>query len=174
LNSELEKESAFSDPDSVWMRWALAEAEKAFEAGEVPVGAVIVHDGRIIGRAHNQTETLQDPTAHAEMIAISAAANTLGSWRLDGSTLYVTLEPCAMCAGAVVLSRIRRVVFGAFDPKAGACGSLRNLVQDARLNHRVDLATGVLEAEVAGLMKTFFQNLREVKRNRKQTGGEAD
>jgi tRNA(adenine34) deaminase len=174
MNDELEKESSSLDSDGIWMRWALAEAEKAFEAGEVPVGAVIVHEGRIVGRAHNQTETLQDPTAHAEMIAISAAANTLGSWRLDGCTLYVTLEPCAMCAGAVVLSRIRRVVFGAFDPKAGACGSLRNLVQDARLNHRVDLASGVLDAEVSDLMKTFFQNLREVKRNRKQTGGLED
>jgi tRNA(adenine34) deaminase len=168
---ELEKTSA--DSDAVWMRWAIREAEKAFEAGEVPVGAVIVSENRIIGRAHNQTETLQDPTAHAEMIAISAAANTLGSWRLEGSTLYVTLEPCAMCAGAIVLSRIRRVVFGAFDPKAGACGSLRNLVQDARLNHRVELTSGVLDAEVSDLMKMFFQNLRDVKRSRKQTGGEA-
>jgi tRNA(adenine34) deaminase len=138
----------------------------------VPVGAVIVSENRIIGRAHNQTETLQDPTAHAEMIAISAAANTLGSWRLEGCTLFVTLEPCAMCAGAVVLSRIRRVVFGAFDPKAGACGSLRNLVQDVRLNHRVELTSGVLDAEVSDLMKAFFQNLRDVKRNRKQAGGE--
>jgi tRNA(adenine34) deaminase len=170
LNLELEKDTA--DSDSVWMRWAIREAEKAFEAGEVPVGAVIVCENRIIGRAHNQTETLQDPTAHAEMIAISAAANTLGSWRLEGSTLYVTLEPCAMCAGAVVLSRIRRVVFGAFDPKAGACGSLRNLVQDARLNHRVELTSGVLDHEVSDLMKAFFQNLRDVKRSRKQTGGE--
>jgi tRNA(adenine34) deaminase len=160
------------DSDAVWMRWALREAEKAFEAGEVPVGAVVTVEGRIIGRAHNQTETLQDPTAHAEMIAISAAANTLGSWRLDGCTLYVTLEPCAMCAGAIVLSRIQRVVFGAFDPKAGACGSLRNLVQDARLNHRVQLTSGILDGEVSDLMKAFFQNLRDVKRNRKQTGGE--
>ncbi|MBN2201501.1 nucleoside deaminase [bacterium] len=153
------------------MRWAIREAEKAFEAGEVPVGAVIVCENRIIGRAHNQTETLRDPTAHAEMIAISAAANTLGSWRLEGCTLYVTLEPCAMCAGAVVLSRIRRVVFGAFDSKAGACGSLRNLVQDARLNHRVDLTSGILDAEVSALMKAFFQNLRDVKRSRRQAGG---
>ncbi|MDM7924649.1 MAG: tRNA adenosine(34) deaminase TadA [bacterium] len=167
-NSELS-----TDSDSIWMRWALREAEKAFDEGEVPVGAVIVSENRIIGRAHNQTETLQDPTAHAEMIAISAAANTLGSWRLEGCTLYVTLEPCAMCAGAVVLSRIRRVVFGALDPKAGACGSLRNLVQDARLNHRVELASGVLDAEVSGLMKAFFHNLRDVKRSRRQADGEA-
>jgi tRNA(adenine34) deaminase len=147
-----------------WMRWAIREAEKGGEAGEVPVGAVVVHRDRIVGRGHNQTETLQDPTAHAETIAISAAAAALGSWRLTGCTLYATLEPCAMCAGAVVLARIETLVFGAFDPKAGACGSLRNLVQDPRLNHRVEVVTGVLEDEVSGQLKLFFQNLRENKR----------
>jgi len=146
------------------MRWAIREAGKAFEDGEVPVGAVVVHEDRIIGRAHNQTEMLQDPTAHAEMIAISAAANTLQSWRLTGCTLYVTLEPCAMCAGAAVLARIQNLVFGAWDLKAGACGSLRNLVQDQRLNHRVEFVSGVLEAEITEMMKSFFQNLRENKK----------
>jgi tRNA(adenine34) deaminase len=143
------------------MRWAIREAGKAFEKDEVPVGAVVVHENRIIGKGFNQTETLQDPTAHAEMIAISAAANTLQSWRLTGCTLYVTLEPCAMCAGAAVLARIQNLVFGAWDSKAGACGSLRNLAQDQRLNHRIEVVSGVLEAEVVELMKSFFQNLRE-------------
>jgi tRNA(adenine34) deaminase len=146
-----------------WMRWAMREAEKAAEKGEIPVGAVVVAESRIVGRGHNQTESLQDPTAHAEMIAVSAASNTLQSWRLDGCTLYVTLEPCAMCAGAVVLARIPLLVFGAFDPKAGACGSLRNIVQDHRLNHRVDVISGVLADESAGMLRAFFQNLRQNK-----------
>jgi tRNA(adenine34) deaminase len=153
------------------MRWAIREAEKAGEAGEVPVGAVVVHDGRIVGRGCNQIETLQDPTAHAEMIAISAAAGTLGSRRLEGCTLYSTLEPCAMCAGALVLSRIERLVFGAWDPKAGACGSLRNLVQDGRLNHRAEVIPGVLEEDISGLMKAFFQNLRIQKKIQKPDDG---
>ena len=148
-----------------WMRQAIREAEKAFRAGEVPVGAVVVSDDRIIGRGCNQTESLQDPTAHAEMIAISAAANTLHSWRLDRSTLYVTLEPCAMCAGALVLARIQKVVFGAFDLKFGACGSLRNIVQDHRMNHRVEMESGVLNDDIAALMKAFFRKLREEKRS---------
>ncbi len=147
------------------MRRALLEAEKAFDANEVPVGAVVVKDGRIIGRGFNQTETLQDPTAHAEMVAISAAANTLQSWRLEKCTLYVTLEPCAMCAGAIVLARISELVFGAFDPKAGACSSLRNIVQDHRLNHSVDLVTGVLADESSDLLRSFFKKIRASKGN---------
>ena len=143
-----------------WMRWALREAEKALSQEEVPIGAVVVHENRIVGRGYNQTETLKDPTAHAEMIAISAAANTLGSWRLEGCSLYATVEPCAMCAGAVVLARIPRLIFGAPDPKAGACGSLRNIVQDHRLNHRAEVISGVLEDEVSGMLKAFFQKLR--------------
>jgi tRNA(adenine34) deaminase len=156
------------------MRRAISEAVDAREAGEVPVGAVVVHENRIIGRAHNQTETLQDPTAHAEMIAISAAANTLRSWRLEECTLYATLEPCAMCAGAIVISRIQTLVFGAFDPKAGACGSLRNLVQDPRLNHRVEVVSGILEKEISDLMKLFFQNLREIKKRQSDGGGKPE
>jgi tRNA(adenine34) deaminase len=152
------------------MRWAIREAEKAYEGGEIPVGAVVVHENRMIGRAYNQTETLQDSTAHAEMIAISAASNTLQSWRLENCTLYVTLEPCAMCAGAIVLSRIQNLVFGAWDSKAGACGSLRNLVQDPRLNHQVEVVSGILENEISHLMKSFFQNLRESKK-RQNNGG---
>ena len=144
-----------------WMRVALREAEKAYSRKEVPVGAVIVEQDRIIGRGSNQTESLRDPTAHAEMIAITAAAETLGSWRLDGCSLYVTLEPCAMCAGAIVLERIPTLIYGASDPKAGACGSLRNIVQDHRLNHRVDLISGVLEQEASDMLKAFFEHVRD-------------
>jgi tRNA(adenine34) deaminase len=145
------------------MRWAVREAEKAAEKGEIPVGAVVVSENRIVGRGYNQTETLQDPTAHAEMISISAAASTQNSWRLETCTLYVTLEPCAMCAGAMVLARLPLLVFGAFDPKAGACGSLRNIVQDHRLNHRIEVVNGILAEESAGMLKAFFQNLRQNK-----------
>ena len=144
-----------------WMRWALKEAEKALSKGEVPVGAVVVCENRIVGKGYNQTETLQDPTAHAEMISISAAANTLHSWRLENCSIYVTLEPCAMCAGAIVLSRIKRLIFGAMDPKAGSCGSLRNIVQDYRLNHQVEVISGVFAEESAELLKLFFQHLRK-------------
>jgi tRNA(adenine34) deaminase len=144
-----------------WMRWALREAEMALSKEEVPVGAVVVYEGRIIGRGHNQIESLQDPTAHAEMIAISAAANALQTRRLENCSLYVTLEPCAMCAGAVVLARINELIFGAHDPKAGACGSLRNIVEDHRLNHRVKIHSGVLENESSDVLKMFFEKLRK-------------
>ncbi len=120
----------------------------------------MVYQSRIIGRGYNQTETLQDPTAHAEMIAISAAANALHSWRLENCSLFVTLEPCAMCGGAIVLSRIKRLVFSTCDPKAGACGSLRNIVEDQRLNHQVEVTSGCMEEESRELLKLFFQNLR--------------
>ncbi|GMV97676.1 MAG: tRNA-specific adenosine deaminase [Phycisphaerae bacterium] len=146
--------------DERFMRQALAEARAALEAGDVPVGAVVVHDGRIIGRGHNQRELLQDPTAHAEILALGAAAAALGSWRLTGCAIYVTLEPCAMCAGALVLARIDRLVFGAADPKAGACGSLMNLARDERLNHRVAVEAGVLAAPCAELLRGFFARRR--------------
>jgi tRNA(adenine34) deaminase len=146
--------------DERWMEYALREAEQAYKRKEVPIGAVIVHDNRIIGRGYNQIESLQDPTAHAEMIAITAAATNLESRRLEECTLYVTLEPCAMCAGAIVLSRIPRVVFGAPDPKAGACGTLFNIVQDDRLNHRVELAGSVLAGRCGELLKEFFTKVR--------------
>jgi len=139
------------------MRAALKQAVAAFEAEEVPVGAVVVKGGRVIGRGHNRREALHDPTAHAEMLAITAAAELLQSWRLDGCSLYVTLEPCPMCAGAIVNARLSRLVLGADDPKAGACGTLFNLVQDARLNHRVELVRGVLADEAGGLLKEFFR-----------------
>jgi len=138
------------------MQAALAEAGAALEEDEVPIGAVVIHRERIIGRGHNQRETLNDPTAHAEMIAITAAASHLHSWRLEDCTLYVTLEPCAMCAGAIVLARIPRLVFGAADPKAGACVSLYGITTDERLNHRVELGKGVLVEECAAVLQEFF------------------
>ena len=143
-----------------FMEMALREAQIAFEQHETPVGAVIVKDGVVIAKAHNQVEMLQDPTAHAEIIAIGAAANHLGSWRLTGCTLYVTLEPCPMCAGAVVLSRTNRLVFGSYDPKMGACSTLYNVVQDNRLNHRVEVIAGVMDVETRMLLKEFFSSKR--------------
>jgi tRNA(adenine34) deaminase len=147
--------------DEACMRVALQEAIAAYETGEVPVGAVVVHDGHIIGRGHNLRETLNDPTAHAEMLAMTSASESKGEWRLEDCTLYVTLEPCPMCAGAIVNARMKRVVFGATDPKAGACGTLYNLVQDARLNHRAELSGGVMGAEASELLKSFFRECRE-------------
>lgn len=144
------------------MKQALREAEKAFEQEEVPVGAVIVHKGRIIGRGFNESERLQDPTAHAEMIALTAAANHLGSRRLEDCTVYVTLEPCVMCAGAIVLARVPMLVFGAFDPKAGACGTLFNVTEDKRLNHTVHVISGVCDAESEELLKGFFGRIRAI------------
>jgi tRNA(adenine34) deaminase len=142
------------------MKHALTEAQYAFDEGEVPVGCVIVHEGRIVGRAHNQRERLHDPTAHAEMIAVTQAAEALGRWRLTGCTVYVTIEPCSMCAGALVLGRVDRLVFGPRDPKTGACGSLFNIAQDPRLNHRVELTEGVLADEASALLKDFFRMRR--------------
>jgi tRNA(adenine34) deaminase len=147
------------------MQEALAEARRAAEIGEVPIGAVIVRQGpegpeEIIGRGHNRRESDRDPLAHAEILAIRQAAERIGGWRLSGSTLYVTLEPCAMCAGALVNSRIDRLVYGAADPKAGYCATLGNLVQDPRLNHRLEVTAGVLEDESAALLREFFATLR--------------
>ena len=147
--------------DERWMQLALREAERAFEEGEAPIGAVLVRDRQLIGRGYNRVEALQDPTAHAEIIAIGAGCTAIGSRRLEGCTLYVTLEPCPMCSGAIVLARISRLVFGALDPKAGACGSLMNLVQDRRLNHRVALTSGILDLQCSELLRTFFQRLRQ-------------
>jgi tRNA(adenine34) deaminase len=139
---------------------ALAEARRAAGIGEVPIGAVIVRQGEVIGRGHNRRETDGDPLAHAELLAIREAALRLPGWRLEGCTMYVTLEPCAMCAGALVNSRVERLVYGAPDPKAGFCGTLGNLVQDPRLNHRFEVTAGVLEGESAALLRGFFASLR--------------
>lgn len=146
--------------DEYWMDMAIREAERAFQKDEVPVGAVVVHENRIIGRGYNQVETLSDPTAHAEMIAITSAVGTLGIKWLYGATLYVTLEPCAMCAGALVLARIDRLVFGASDPKSGACGSLYSIPMDERLNHRLIVESGIREETCASLLKDFFRRKR--------------
>jgi len=135
-------------------------AEAALRCEEVPVGCVIVHEGRIIGRAHNQRETLHDPTAHAEMIAITQAAEARGSWRLDGCTLYVTLEPCVMCAGAMVLARMDRLVYGAADPKAGAVASIFRILDSPRLNHRVQVTAGVAAEACGAILSEFFRTKR--------------
>ena len=143
------------------MEEALRLAGRAAEAGEVPVGAVIVKGGRILGRAHNQVEALRDATAHAEMIAITQAAEALGNWRLEGAEIYVTLEPCPMCAGALVLSRVARIVYGAADPLAGSCGSVFNIVDEKRLNHRIPVVKGVLGERCSALLKGFFRSRRK-------------
>jgi tRNA(adenine34) deaminase len=147
------------DIDERFMRHALAEAALALPE-DVPVGAVVVHEGKIIGRGHNQREKLEDPTAHAEIIALTAAAAALGSWRLIGCTMYATLEPCVMCAGALVNARIERLVYGTMDPKAGACGSLFDIVADPRLNHRMPTFRGILAEECAQLLRDFFARQR--------------
>jgi tRNA(adenine34) deaminase len=146
--------------DEHWMRQALAEAERARELGEVPIGAVMVAGAEVVGRGHNRREIDRDPLAHAEILAIAQAARRLGGWRLSGATLYVTLEPCAMCAGALVQSRVERLVYGAADPKAGFCGTLGDLVRDPRLNHRLEVVSGVLEGECAAILRGFFAELR--------------
>ena len=143
-----------------WMRLALEEARLALEQDEVPVGAVVVLDGVLIGRGHNRTRALADPTAHAEMLAITAACETAGVPRLDGAELYVTLEPCPMCAGAMVWARVSKLIYGAADPKAGACGSLMDIARDPRLNHQLEVYGGVLEHEAAALLEQFFQGKR--------------
>lgn len=156
-----------------YMRYALAEAERALERDEVPVGCVIVHEGQIIGKAHNQREILQDPTAHAEILAITQAAAHLKSWRLDVTRLYVTLEPCPMCAGAIILARIPEVYFGAHDPKAGACGTLMNLLEDRRFNHNPSVFPGILAEECGALLTRFFRTVRaqqEARSNPDSTG----
>ena len=151
-----------SEAAESWMREAIAEARLALAKDEVPIGAVIVHDptARVIGRGHNLRETKHDPTAHAELVAMRGAAQALGHWRLIDCTLYVTLEPCPMCAGGVVNARIPRLVYGCDDPKAGAVRTLYQLCEDARLNHRVEITSGVLADECAGLLRSFFRAQR--------------
>ena len=147
--------------NELYMQEALKEAQKAFAEEEVPVGAVIVHQGQIIARGHNQVERLKDPTAHAEMIAITSAANYLGTKWLNEASLYVTIEPCSMCAGALVLARIKNLYFGASDPKTGACGSIINIVNHKKLNHRIKVTKGILESECSSLLRDFFKKKRK-------------
>ena len=151
---------SISKEDERFMRAAIKAAAIAEENGDVPIGAVIVYENQIIGKAYNQREQLQDPTAHAEIIALTQAAAAIGSWRLEGCRIYVTLEPCPMCAGALVLSRMDRLIFGCDDSKAGACKSLYNIVQDERLNHRLEVTSGVLREECSRLLQDFFQKRR--------------
>ena len=150
-----------TDDDRMWMRVALEEAERALESGDVPIGAIAVQRGEIIGRGYNRREADKDPTAHAEMIAMREAAAALNRWRLDKVTLYCTLEPCAMCAGAMVLARLPRLVYGATDPKAGAAGSVFDLTRHHRLNHRVQVEGGLYAEESAQLIRAFFRKLRD-------------
>jgi len=156
--------------DESGMRAALNEARAAGVEAEVPIGCVIVHDGVVIGRGRNQVETLRDATAHAEILAIGAASNALHSWRLNDCNLYVTLEPCSMCAGAIILARLGRLVYGAPDPKAGACGSVLDVIHERRLNHRVEVAEGVLAEECSSLLKAFFAKQRREAESKAQPG----
>lgn len=160
----------FSDADRRWMQLALEQAELAMAAGEVPVGAVVVRDGRLIAAGHNQPIGAHDPSAHAEMRALRAAAQAEGNYRLTGADLYVTLEPCAMCAGAILHARIRRVVFGAPDPKTGAAGSILDLFTEARLNHQTEAAVGLLADECGGLLRRFFVERRQTGKVARENG----
>jgi tRNA(adenine34) deaminase len=146
--------------DEYYMKEAIEQAKKAEEIGEVPIGAVVVHDGEIISKAHNLRERDQRSIAHAELLAIDEACRKLGTWRLEEVTLYVTLEPCPMCAGAIVLSRVKRVVYGASDPKGGCAGTLMNLLQEERFNHQAEVMSGVLEGECGSMLTNFFRSLR--------------
>ena len=151
-----------------FMREALKEAQKAYDQAEVPIGAVVVLNGEIIGRGHNLREKEQDATLHAEIKAIRQANQHLGSWRLEDCELFVTLEPCPMCSGAMILARMKKVIFGAFDPKAGTAGTFMNLLQDSRFNHQVEVEQGVLEEECQEILRSFFKGLRERNKQRKQ------
>ena len=155
---------SFSPEDQEFMELALEEAREAASLGDVPIGSVIVHKGDIVVRSHNLREALQDPTAHAEILALREAARKLDRWRLTGTTMYVTMEPCAMCAGALVLARIDRLVYGCWDPKAGACGSVFEIVRDPRMNHRMEVHAGLLEEECRSVLQEFFTNRRNTDR----------
>ena len=152
--------ASFFPRDEYFMRLAIREAEAALDHGDVPIGAVVVHEGEVVGAGHNERELRQDPTAHAELLALREASRALGSWRVLDSVLYVTLEPCAMCAGAIVLARVPRVVYGTADPKAGAAGSVLDVLAQPRLNHRPAVAAGLLAAECASLLTDFFGSRR--------------
>ncbi|MFH1700402.1 MAG: tRNA adenosine(34) deaminase TadA [Candidatus Zixiibacteriota bacterium] len=149
--------------NNFWMRMAIQEAQKAYQIGEVPVGAVIILENQLLGRGYNQTERLKDPTAHAEILAITSACEIIGDWRLENAIMYSTLEPCSMCAGAAVLARIKKIVFGPSDPKFGACGSIFNIPTDPRLNHRIELESRVMADEISEMMRSFFLIIRNKK-----------
>ncbi len=151
--------------EKLYMKEALKEAKKAYKKGEVPVGAVIVKENEIIARAHNLKEVKNDTTKHAEIIAIQKASKKLGAWRLEDSEMYVTLEPCTMCAGAIINARIKKVYIGTLDPKTGACGSVLNLFEDYKFNHKVEYETGIMKEECEGILKNFFKELRNAKKS---------
>ena len=165
---EMEAYAVRRKTDEKYMREALKKAKKAYDLNETPIGCVIVHDGKIIGRGYNRRNTDKNPLAHAEIAAIKKASKKMGDWRLEECTLYVTLEPCQMCAGAIVQARVERVVVGCMNPKAGCAGSILNLLEMAEFNHQVQLETGVLGEECSALMKTFFKELREKQKMRKK------
>lgn len=165
VNRRLFEKGMFTMRDEHYMRLAIAQAKQAEQLGEVPIGAVIVYNDETIAQGYNLRETRQSALAHAEIIAIEQANEQLGSWRLEDATLYVTLEPCPMCAGAIVQSRIKRVVFGASDPKAGCAGTIMNLLQEQKFNHQVELTSGILANECSQLLKDFFQALRSSKKD---------
>lgn len=167
----LENEEA-EKTDEFFMREAINEAKKAEAIEEVPIGAVLVHDGKIISRAHNLRESEQNAVAHAELLAIDGACRNLGTWRLEDSTLYVTLEPCPMCSGAIILSRVKRVVYGASDAKGGCAGTLMNLLQDTRFNHQSEVTAGVMEEECGQLLSQFFRKIRDRKKLKKKQNKE--
>ncbi|MHC4464638.1 MAG: tRNA adenosine(34) deaminase TadA [Planctomycetota bacterium] len=158
-------EESQKQKDEAYMRLAVDQAKIAEDNGDVPIGAVIVYQEQIIGKAYNQREQLKDPTAHAEIIALTQAASFMENWHLNSCTMYVTLEPCPMCAGALVLSRIDRLCYGCSDPKSGACGSLYNIVQDQRLNHRVEVTSGVMEEQCRQQLQDFFGRRRQENKN---------
>lgn len=161
-----------TDEDYMWL--AIEEARKAEAIGEVPIGAVLVHEGEVISAGYNLRETSQRSLAHAELLVIDEACEKIGSWRLEDTTLYVTLEPCPMCAGAIVLSRVKRVVFGASDPKGGCAGTLMNLLDESRFNHQAEVTSGVLEEECGQLLTNFFRQLREKKKAKKKISEQVD
>jgi tRNA(adenine34) deaminase len=171
MKSQLDIPALDLNDDARFMTVALREAAAAAEDGEIPIGAVIVYKAKIIGRAHNQRERLSDPTAHAEMIALTQAAAYLSSWRLCGCTMYVTLEPCAMCAGALVLARIDRLVYGPADPKAGACETLYKIVNDKRLNHQVEVVSGFMAQPCREILQDFFAAKRRKTQKPEDDGG---
>ena len=153
--------------DEYFMKEAIIEAKKAYQKNEVPVGAVVVKNNEIVARGHNIKETKKDTTKHAEIIAIQKASKKMNAWRLEDCTMYVTLEPCTMCAGAIIQARLKRLIIGTMDKKTGACGSVLNLIDDYEFNHKVELETGIMETECRQIMKDFFKELREIKKNKK-------
>ena len=166
--NKAEKLNIKQKSDEYFMKEAIKEAKKAYQKNEVPVGAVVVKNNEIVARGHNIKETKKDTTKHAEIIAIQKASKKMNAWRLEDCTMYVTLEPCTMCAGAIIQARLKRLIIGTMDKKTGACGSVLNLIDDYEFNHKVELKTGIMETECRQIMKDFFKELRKIKKNKKE------